>query len=133
MLGTHPMVHKRRYKTYFITCTIKLQPEYKHLAKTFSPILNVNHHEHQKAIEHYPNLNTLVNHIRHHPTPRILFALIVTISPNITSCEYQVSNASEIEWTLTLLNKMLLLSNPPERHISTQHPYTQFINENTKL
>ncbi|HYP43288.1 MAG TPA: endonuclease/exonuclease/phosphatase family protein [Candidatus Nitrosocosmicus sp.] len=28
---------------------------------------------------------------------------------------------------------MLLLSNPPERHISTQHPYTQFITENTTL
>ena len=39
ILETHPPPHRQRYKTYFITCTIKLQPEYQHLAKTFSPIL----------------------------------------------------------------------------------------------
>ena len=38
-LETHPPPHRQRYKTYFIECTIKLQPEYQHLAKTFSSIL----------------------------------------------------------------------------------------------
>ena len=37
-LETHPPPHRQRYKIYFITCTIKLQPEYQHLVKTFSQI-----------------------------------------------------------------------------------------------
>ena len=32
ILETHPPPHRRRYKTCFIECTIKLQPEYQHLA-----------------------------------------------------------------------------------------------------
>ena len=35
ILETHPSPHKQRYETYFITCTIKLQPKYQHLAKAF--------------------------------------------------------------------------------------------------
>ena len=30
ILETHPSPHRQRYKTYFITCTIKLQLEYQH-------------------------------------------------------------------------------------------------------
>ena len=130
---THPSTHKRRYKTYFITCTIKLQPEYQHLAKSFSPILKQDHQYHQITIRDFPHLNTYLNQIRNYPLAQILFALITTISPNINSCEHQLINLPEPDWTAKLLNKMSTLPNPPERHIHIEHPYTQFITNNQKI
>ena len=80
ILETHPSPHRRRYKTYFFTCTIKLQPEYQHLAKTFSPILKADHPNHINAIRNFPYLTRYLNQKRQHPAPRLLFALITTIS-----------------------------------------------------
>ena len=92
ILETHPPLHKQRYKTYFITCTIKLQPEYQHLAKTFSPILKIDHPNHINATRNFPYLIRYLNQKRQHPAPRLLFALITIISPDINSCEYQLIN-----------------------------------------
>ena len=39
ILHTHPAIHRKRAKIYFIPNTIKLQPEYQHVANTFAPIL----------------------------------------------------------------------------------------------
>lgn len=33
-----------------------------------------------------------------------------------------------LDWTSKLLEKMTKLPNPPERHVETPHPYTQFHN-----
>ena len=133
ILETHPSPHKRRYKTYFITYTIKLQPEYQHLAKTFSPILKIDHPNHINATGNFPYLIRYLNQKRQHPTPRLLFALISTISPDINVCEHQLINIPNQDWTSTLLDKMTTLRNPPERHIKTSHPYTKFINNHKKL
>ncbi len=46
ILKTHPPPHKNRCKMYFIACTIKLHPEYQHLEKQFSPIINLTHPNH---------------------------------------------------------------------------------------
>ena len=75
ILETHPLPHKRRYKTYYITCTIKLQPEYQHLAKTFSPILKIDHPNHINAIRNFPYLIRYLNQKRQQPTPRLLFCI----------------------------------------------------------
>ena len=92
ILETHPSPYRRRYKTYFITCTIKLQPEYQHLTKTFSPILKIDHPNHINAIRNFPYLTRYLNQKRQHLVPRLLFALITTISPDINSCLYQLIN-----------------------------------------
>ena len=92
ILETHPSPHRQRYKTYFITCTIKLQSEYQHLAKMFSPILKIDHPNHRNATRNFPYLIRYLNQKRQHPAPRLLFALITTISPDINICEYQLIN-----------------------------------------
>ena len=124
ILETHPPPHRRRYKTYFITYTIKLQPEYQHLAKKFSPILKIDHPNHINATRNYPHLTRYLSQKRQHPTLRLLFALITTISPDLNSCEHQLMNIPNQDWTSTLLDRMSTLRNPPERHINTLHPYT---------
>ena len=134
ILETHPSPpHKRRYKTYFIPCIIKLQPEYQHIAKTFSPILKINHPNHDNAIRNFPHLAQHVDQIREHPKPRILFALIITISPDINACDHHLTRNSNFNWTSTLLERMDILINPPKRHINTIHPYTKFIQDNQPI
>ena len=68
-----------------------------------------------------------------HPVPRLLFALITTISPNINTCEHQIINIPNQDWTTILLDKMTTLRNPPERHINIVHPYIKFVNNHKKL
>ena len=133
ILETHPPPHRRRYKTYFITCTIKLQPEYQHLAKKFSPLLKIDHPDYLNATRNYPYLTRYLNQKRQHPTPRLLFALITTISLDINSCEHQLTNIPNQDWTSLLLDRMSTLRNPPERHINTIHPYTEFTNNYRKM
>ena len=133
ILETQLPPHRRRYKTYFITCTIKLQPEYQHLAKKFSSLLKIDHPNHINATRNFPYLTRYLNQKRQHPTSRLLFALITTISPNINSCEHQLINIPNQDWTSLLLDRMSTLRNPPERHINTIHPYTEFINNRRKM
>ena len=133
ILETHPPPHRRRYKTYFITCTIKLHPEYQHLAKTFLPILKIDHPNHINATRNFPYLIRYLTQKRQHPAPRLLFVLITTISLDINSCEHQLINIPNQDWTSTLLDRMSTLRNPPERHINMLHPYTEFINNHKKM
>ena len=128
LLKTHPTDHKKRQQTYFIPSTIKLQPEYQHLAKTFKPILQDTHPLHAQTILTFPHLHQYIQtHINHAP-PRIIYALIVTISPSIETCNTYLQLPSPQDWTSQLLVTMTTLTNPPERHINTPHPYTQFRN-----
>ena len=133
ILEIHPPSHRRRYKTCFITCTIELQLEYQHLAKKFASILRIDHSNHINATTNFPNLTRYLNNKRQHPKPRILFALITTISPNINLCKHQLINIPNPDWTLILLEKMTTLQNPLERHINTPHPYTQLICNHNKI
>jgi hypothetical protein len=133
IIQAHPSTHKNRCKMYFIPCTIKLQPEYQQLAKTFAPSINLTHPNHQDAITNYPHLSKYIYQNQHHPPPRILYALIITISPVIKACDQILIQIPEPDWTTTLLVKMTLLQNPPERHIMTTHPYTQFIQTNHNI
>ena len=109
ILEAHPPPHRQRYKTYFTECTIKLQLEYQHLAKTFSPVLKNNHPNHINASRNFPYLTRYLNLNKHHPKARILFALITTISPNINSCEHQLIQIPSPNWTSILLVKMTTL------------------------
>ena len=126
ILQTHPPTHRNRYKKYFIECTIKLQPEYQHLAKQFSPIINLTHPKHQDSVMDYPYLARYIHNKQHHPPPHILYALIITISPVIETCNHILIQIPDPDWTTIVLECMILLENPPERHILTIHPYTKF-------
>jgi hypothetical protein len=128
---THPTTHKRIANTYFISNTIKLHPEYQHLASFFSPILKQDHPLHQQSILTFPHLHQYIQTQNQPPLPHLLYVIIVTINPSIDTCnnilarpnDYQIN----LEWINTLINKLANLTNPPERHIHTLHPYTKFI------
>ena len=133
LLVNHPSSHRRRYKSCFIPCTIKFHPKYQHIGQNFAPILKNTHPNHINTITRFPNLTRYVNHMRQHPIPRILFALIVTTSSNINSCEHQLISISDPNSTSQLINKMTTLINALERHINTIHPLPQFLHVNQKI
>jgi hypothetical protein len=133
ILQTHPATHRNRCKCYFIECTIKLQLEYQHLAKQFSPIINITHPHHQNASAKYPYLYSYIHRNQHHPPPRILYALITTISPLIDTCNHILIQPPVPDWTTNVLERMASLQNPPERHITSTHPYTQFMQTNQNI
>ena len=128
----HPPSHRRRSKTYFMPCTIKLHPIYQHITQTFSPLLKANHPSHNNASRIFPNLSSYINQKRQYPTPNILFALITTLSPNINTCKHLIRNSNP-DWPSVLLIKLYTLRNPPERRINTIHPYTQLIQNNQTI
>ena len=131
ILRSHPTKHRQMAKTYFIPNTIKLHPEYQHLAQSFAPILKPNHESHQQSILTFSHLHQYIQTLNHPPPPHILYAVITTIDPSIHNCNNILAQPNahhfNIEWTNTLINKLANLNNPPERHILTPHPYTKFI------
>lgn len=128
LLQTHPTTHKRRQTTYFIPSTIKLQPEYQHLATSFKPFFQNTDPLHTQITTSLPYLyNYIQKHTNHLPA-RLIYALIVTISPSIQDCNIHLQQPPIPDWTAQILEKMTKLPNPPERHIETPHPYSQFLN-----
>jgi len=137
ILHTHPNTHKKRANLYFIPNTIKLQPEYQHIAKTFAPILKHTHPLHPQALTSYPHLHQYLQVHRHTPPSHMIYALIITIHPSIATCnnilaQPQIYHFNNI-WTNTLIIRLANLTNPPERHILTPHPYTTFVENNQDL
>ena len=137
ILRTHPATHKKRAKTYFIPNTIKLQPEYQHIASTFAPILRHNHPLHHQTTILYPHLYQYIQTQSHTPSTHMLYALIITINPLINTCtnilaQPHIHHFDNI-WTNTLIIRLATLGNPPERHILTQHPYTNFVENNQDI
>ena len=137
ILRTHPAIHKKRAKTYFIPNTIKLQPEYEHIASTFAPILSHNHPLHYQTTTMYPHLHQYTQAQNLSPPTHILYALIITISPSIDTCNNILAQPHTYHfndiWTNTLIIRLANLNNPPERHILTQHPYTTFVENNQNI
>ena len=137
ILRTHPAIHKKKAKTYFIPNTIKLQPEYQHIASTFAPILKPNHPLHHQTTTIYPHLHQYTQAQNLSPPTHILYVLIITINPSIDTCnnilaQPHIYHFNDI-WTNTLIIRLANLNNPPERHILTQHPYTTFVENNQNL
>ena len=137
ILCTHPAIHKKRAKTYFIPNTIKLQPEYQHIASTFAPILRHNHPLHHQTIIMYPHIYRYTQTQNHSPPTHILYAVIITINPSIDTCNNILAQPHTYHfndiWTNTLLIRLANLNNPPERHILTPHPYTTFVENNQNI
>ena len=137
ILRTHPAIHKKRAKTYFIPNTIKLQPEYQHIASSFAPILKTNHPLHHQTNIKYPYLHQYIQTQNLSPSTHILYALIITINPSIDTCNNILAQPHTYDfndiWTTTLLIRLTNLNNPPERHILTQHPYTTFVINNQDI
>ena len=90
IIKEHSPAHRRRSKTYFILCTTKLHPECQHITQTFSPLLKINHPNHNNASRTLPNLSLYITRKRQFPTPNILFVLITTLSPYINACEHLI-------------------------------------------
>ena len=137
ILQTHPPTHRQIAKTYFIPNTIKLHPEYQHIAKDFAPVLKIEHPRHQQAITELPYLHQYIQTQNQSPPSHILYALVITIHPSVNRSNdilaqphiYYFNNI----WTNTLIIRLANLYNPPERHILTTHPYTKFIETNQNL
>ena len=137
ILRSHPADHKKRAKTYFIPNTIKLHPEYQHIAKSFAPILKIDHPMYHQTTTLLPSLHQYIQTQHNSPLSHILYALVITINPSINKCNDilahpHIYHFNDI-WTNTLLIRLSNLNNPPERHILTQHPYTKFIINNQDL
>ena len=137
ILRTHPATHKRRAKIYFIPNTIKLQPEYQHIASTFAPILRQNHPLHQQMTTTHPHLHQYIQTQNYSPPTHILYALVITIHPALDTCNHILAQPHTYHfndiWTNTLIIRLANLNNPPERHILTQHPYTTFVENNQDI
>ena len=137
MLRTHPTTHKRRANIYFIPNTIKLHPEYQHLASSFSPILKQDHPLRQQSIRTFSHLHQYIQTQNQAPLPHLLYAIIITINPSINECNNILAQPNiyhfTLEWTNTLLTKLANLTNPPERYIRTIHRYTKFIESHQDL
>ena len=137
ILHTHPTTHKRRSNTYFIPNTIKLQPEYQHIANTFAPILQNTHPLHPQAITTYPHLHQYTQTQSQSPPTHMLYALVITIHPSIDTCNNILAQPQHYHfnniWTNTLIIRLANLNNPPERHILTPHPYTTFVGNNQDI
>ena len=86
VLRTHSTTHRQKARTYFIPNTIKLHPEYQHLANLFAPILKYDHPSHQHSILTFSHLHQYIQMIDHSPLPHILYAIITIISPSINTC-----------------------------------------------
>ena len=86
ILHTHPATHKKRATIYFIPNTIKLQPEYQHIANTFAPILTKSHPLHHQAIITHPHLHQYIQTQRQSPPTHMLYAIVITIHPSIDTC-----------------------------------------------
>ena len=67
----------------------------------------------------------------------MLYALIITIHPSIDMCNNILAQPQHYHfndiWTNTLIIRLANLINPPERHISTPHPYTTFLETNQDI
>ena len=118
---------------YFIPCTIKLQPEYQHLSKQFSPIINLTHPKYLDTTTKYPHLSKYIYQNQHHPPPRILHALMTIINLIRETYNHLLVQIPTPNWTTILLEQMTLLQNPPERHILNTHLYTLFTQSNQNL
>jgi hypothetical protein len=126
ILRHHPPNHKRRNSTYFLPNTIKLKPEYQHLAQTFIPHFFTTHPLHLQKTTSHPNLIQFINSHCIHPTPRILYTLIITIHPSPQTCGNTLRHSPHQLWAQVLLNNMSRLPIPPERSIHTPHPIELF-------
>lgn len=125
LLQTHPNTHKKWQTTYFIPSTIKLQPQYQHLAKKFKPFFQITHNNTNKQ-HSYSQTYTIKLHTNHPPL-RIVYALFAITSP-IETCKTHLQYQPTLDWTLQLLEKWRKLPNLHECHIETPHLYTLFLN-----
>jgi hypothetical protein len=67
----------------------------------------------------------------------MLYAIVITIHPSIDTCNNILAQPQNYHfndiWTNTLIIRLANLTNPPERHILTPHPYTTFVGNNQDI
>ena len=121
LLKRHPLPHRKNAKMYFIPNTIKLHPEYQHLAQSFAPLLQNTHNAHKTYTNIFPHIAQFIQlqlQNTHHPS-HLLYAIIITLHPSLKECNriLSIQNPCPTNWTITLLEKLNTLNNSPERHI----------------
>jgi hypothetical protein len=113
LLTHHLPDHKRRNRIYFNSQTIQLRPEYQLLHTSFVPHLLNTHPKHPEVQHTHPFSARFLRNNTHHPPPRLLYTLIVTISPHLERCNLLLVQPSPI--IRNLLTNMATLNPPPEQ------------------
>jgi hypothetical protein len=132
-----PPDYKSRRSFYFLSKTIKFKSKYQHLVQNFAPHLTRTHSLHSQKTLSHPHLFQFIHTHSPHPSPRLLYILIVTLSPSPDTCELTICHSPDTcELTLchspnpphaqTLLTCLSQLPTPPEAQITTLHPFDLF-------
>jgi hypothetical protein len=108
ILKRHPTLHKKNAKLYFIPNTIKLHPEYKHIAQAFAPLLKNTHPLHELHNNMHPYISQYIQQLIEYPSSHILYAIVITIHPSIDYCDIILhpQNLQITRWTNTLLQTL---------------------------
>jgi hypothetical protein len=128
-----PLDYKSRRSIYFLPKTIKFKPEYQHLAQNFAPHLISTHPLHSQKTLFHPHLFQFIHTHSSHPSPRLLYTLIVTLSPSPDTCELTFHHSPNPPHAQTLLTCLSQLPTPPEIQITTLYPFDLFQQANAIL
>jgi hypothetical protein len=126
LLRTHPWSHHQRQKTYFISRTLKLHPEYEYLSSKFIPHLTTKHPLHELHTLLHPHLNQFLQLHPRHSLSKLLYTITITLHPKPNDCNRILIHNPNPPWAHTLLAQLEHLPNSFERQITTPHPLDLF-------
>jgi hypothetical protein len=112
--------------TYFIPKTIKFKLEYQHLAPNFAPHLLPTHLLHPQKTLFYHNLNHFQQIYNSHPSPRLLYTLIITMRPSLDTCELTLHHLPNPPFVHFILIHLSQLFTSLETRIQILHPFDIF-------
>jgi exonuclease III len=128
-----PPYYNTRSSSYFLPQTIKLKPEYQHIAQNFAPHLLNTHPLHPQKTLLHPHLHYFIQTHNSHPSPRIIYTLILTMSPSLDTCELKLQYLSNPPFVQIILTHLFQLPIPPEIHLTIPHPFDLFQQANEDL
>jgi hypothetical protein len=128
-----PPDYNTRSSSYFLPQTIKLKPEYQHIAQNFAPhFLNIHPLHPQKSLVH-PHLHYFIQTYNSHPSPRILCTLILAMSPSPNTCDLKLQYLPNAPFVQIILTHLSQLPIPLETHLTIPHPFDLFHQANEAL
>jgi hypothetical protein len=128
-----PPDYNTRSSSYFLPKTIKLKPEYQHIAQNFAPhLLNTHPIYPQKTLSH-PHLYHFIQTNNSHPSPRILYTIILAMSASPDTCESKLQYLPNPPFVQIILTHLSQLSIPRETHLTTPHPFDLFQQANADI
>jgi hypothetical protein len=128
-----PPDYNTRSSSYFLPKTIKLKPEYQHIAQNFAPhFLNTHPIHPQKTLSH-PYLHHFIQTHNSHPSPRIFYTLILAMSLSPDRCELKLQYLPNLPFVQIILTHLSQLPIPPETHLTIPHPFDLFQQANADI